>query len=57
MVLRMEEEKGIIAAKFFIDSKRIVLSEALPTGVRIEVILEHVEAVSVVWVTLTLGQG
>ena len=53
----MEEEKGIIAAKFFIDSKGIVLSEALPTGVRIEVILEHVEAVSVVWVKLTLGQG
>jgi hypothetical protein len=57
VVLRMEEEKGIRAAKFFLNSKEIVLSEALPTEVRIEVILGHVEAVSEVWVTYTLGQG
>ena len=35
VVLRMEEEKGIRASKFFLNSKEIVLTEALPTEVRI----------------------
>ena len=55
--LWMKQEKGRRTAKFFTNSKEIIfcpgnlLSVALPTGVRIEVILGHVEAVSVVWVT------
>jgi hypothetical protein len=42
VVLRMEVEKGIRTAKFFMNSREIIE--------RIKVILRQVEAVSVVWV-------
>ena len=53
MVLMMKEETGIRTAKLFINNKeiifcpRIVLSGALSTGLRIEVILGHIEALIV----------
>jgi uncharacterized membrane protein len=57
MVLRMKEEEWIRTVKLFINNNeiifcsRIVLSGALSIGLRIEVIIGHIEALSVVWVT------
>ena len=54
MVPRMKEEEWIRNAKLFINNKeiifcpRIVLSGALSIGLRIEVIIGHIEALSVV---------
>merc|ERR1719318_1719897 len=57
VVLRMVEDDGRTIAKFFIGSKEIsflsgiVQVESLPLGIKIGVILGHVETVREVWVT------